>query len=77
VATKLYENFFGAGDNSEERTGATLAVNLGAALALGFGKKAAAAALPGPGWLYVGTATVYDLAMIGGAVAHCMSEDNR
>jgi hypothetical protein len=37
------------------------------------GTKAAAALLPGPGWLYVGAATLYDVGMAGEAYFYCNS----
>jgi len=47
-------------------------VNIAAGIALRkIGSKAAASLLPGPGWLYVGVATVYDLALIGEAYSYC------
>jgi hypothetical protein len=52
----------------------TLTLNIAAGIAIRqIGTKAAAALLPGPGWVYVGAATLYDLGMVGEAYFYCRS----
>ena len=67
---RLIHNFGG----NDARAGVTVTVNIAAGIALRkIGTKAAAAFLPGPGWLYAGAATLYDLGMIGEAYLYCQS----
>jgi hypothetical protein len=67
-AGRLIHNF--AGDDS--RAGVTLTVNIAAGIALRkLGTKAAASLLPGPGWVYLGVATLWDLGEIGEAYFYC------
>ena len=68
MAGELSENFVGTGDESDARTGVTLAVNILGYLAL---RDALPSILPGPGWLYTGIALLYDAALIGKSYATC------
>jgi RHS repeat-associated protein len=58
---------------SPGKTGVTGAVHVGLALGLGAGRRAVAALLPGPGWLYVGTAVLYDIAIVAKSYQDCRS----
>jgi len=63
MAGQLIENFIG----DEDKTGVTVAVHVGALLA----RQGAGSFLPGPGWLYTGTAIVWDVAMVGKSYVAC------
>ena len=60
----LINNFLG----NDEQAGVTTIVNGVAILVL---KQAAPSILPGPGWVYTGTALLWDAAMIGKSYASC------
>ncbi len=60
---ELINNFIGGDD----RTAVTLLVHIGAVIA----KQGAGTLLPGPGWIYTGTAIVWDAAMIGRSYLTC------
>jgi RHS repeat-associated protein len=68
MIARLIDNSIG----SKGKAGATLTVNIAAGVAMRkFGSRAAASLLPGPGWLYVSVATLYDLALLGEAYSYC------
>ncbi|HWQ55152.1 MAG TPA: RHS repeat-associated core domain-containing protein [Bryobacteraceae bacterium] len=68
ISARLIHNFIG----DDDTTAVTLTVNIAAGLALRkIGTKAAASLLPGPGWLYVGAATLYDIGMVGETYFYC------
>lgn len=70
MTARLIHNFGG----NDSRAGVTLTLNIAAGIALRqIGTKAAAALLRGPGWLYVGAATLYDVGMVGEAYFYCRS----
>lgn len=70
TSTRIIENFVG----DDGKAGISVTVNVAAGVAARrLGSRAAAGLLPGPGWLYVGTATAYDLALIGEAYVYCNS----
>lgn len=67
MAGALIQNFLG----DEGHAGATVAVNVGAAIALGLVKQAAPGILPGPGWVYVAVAGVWDVGMVAKSYVDC------
>jgi hypothetical protein len=67
MAAALIENF--AGDDAH--AGVTLTVNIGAAIALGLVRQAAPSLLPGPGWLYVGVAALWDVGTVAKSYGDC------
>jgi len=68
MTERLIHNFAG----SDDKAAVTITLNLAAGIAMRkIGTKALASLLPGPGWLYVGTATIYDVGMIGEAFFYC------
>ncbi len=60
----IVQNFFG----NSGQTGATVIVNVAAYAAV---KRLAPALLPGPGWVYVGIAVIYDAVQITKSYADC------
>jgi RHS repeat-associated protein len=69
VSARLIHNFLG----NDSRAGVTVAINaaLFAVVSKQVLPKLAASLLPGPGWLYAGAATLYDLGMGGEAYFYC------
>jgi hypothetical protein len=70
MTSRVIHNFAG----TDDKAGVSLTLNIGAGIALRkIGTKAVASLLPGPGWVYVGAATLYDLGQIGEAYFYCRS----
>jgi len=70
IAARLIHNC--AGDDS--RMGITLTLNIATGIVLRkLGTRAAASLLPGPGWVYIGAATLWDLGEIGEGYFYCRS----
>ena len=64
MGARLADNFVGPSGSGT----LTVALNVAAVAVL---RPAVAALLPGPGWLYTGTAVVYDLGMVGKSYFEC------
>ncbi len=72
VTGELIGNFLGAGgDDADSQAYVTAVVNLGAYIVAQGGKSAAASLLPGPGWVYIGGAAIWDGIQIFNAYATC------
>jgi hypothetical protein len=70
MTAALIHNFVG----DDAHAGATLAVNLGAAIALRLVEQTAPGdILPGPGWVYVGVAVLWDAGMVAKSYVDCRS----
>jgi hypothetical protein len=67
VFAELGHNIIGG----EGQAGAFFALNIAAVVASGLVKTTVELALPGPGWLYVAVAGVYDAALVAEAIAAC------
>jgi len=65
MAGEMVNNFLGGG-----RAGLTVALHVAVIVA----RQGSGTFLPGPGWLYTGTAIVYDVAMVAKAYATCKQE---
>jgi hypothetical protein len=63
VGAALFNNTFG----SDSRAEVFLAANILAFV----GKQAVGVSLPGPGWVYTGTAIIYDVALVGKSYLDC------
>jgi RHS repeat-associated protein len=63
---ELINNFLG----DKNRAGITVAVHVAAIVV----RQGAGSLLPGPGWLYTGTAIVWDVAMVGKSYVTCRQE---